>query len=70
MTRLTENMIRNTPEVHDCDWEPELSPYHDIKRFLAVVVPVFIAIFALLYAGSEIMELLGKVWAWAGLPSW
>lgn len=57
------------PEVHDIEWVPELSPRHDVKRFLMVVVPLFIAIFALLYAGAEIMDLLGKVWEWAGLPS-
>ena len=34
-----------------------------------VVVPLFIAILALMYAGAEIANVLGKVWEWAGLPS-
>ena len=61
-------MTRNIPKIHDCDWDDNLAPRHDVKRFLMIVVPLFIAIFALLYAGSEIMEPLGKVWNWLGLP--
>lgn len=54
----TENMIRNTPEVHDCDWADELSPRHDVKRFAAVVAPLVIAITAFLYAGREIVAIV------------
>lgn len=58
MTRINEHMIRNTPEVHDCEWADELSPWHDVKRFAAVFVPLVIAITAFLYAGREIVSIV------------
>tara|TARA_R110000796_G_scaffold117736_1_gene230810 strand:+ start:36467 stop:36709 length:243 start_codon:yes stop_codon:yes gene_type:complete len=67
--QITDQIVRNTPEIHDIEWADELSPRHDVKRFLMVVVPLFIAILALMYAGAEIANVLGKVWEWAGLPS-
>lgn len=74
MTHLNEHMIRNTPEVHDCEWEPELSPWHDVKRFAAVVVPLLIAITGLLYALSEMREPLSKaakaIGNILGVPTW
>ena len=74
MTHPTEHMIRNTPEVHDCEWEPELSPWHDVKRCAAVVVPLLIALPTLFYALSELREPLGgaakATLEILGLPTW
>lgn len=66
--QITEQDIRNTPEIHDCEWD--ITPWwHEPVIYLKWIGPLTIAIFALLYAGSEIVEPLGKVWAWLGLPS-
>ena len=56
MTHLNEHMIRNTPEVHDCEWEPELSPWHDVKRFAAIAGLLVFCVTVALYAGREIIE--------------
>lgn len=57
------------PEVHDCEFEPDITPWwHEPVIFLKWVGPLFFAIFALLYAGRELMDPLGKIWAWLGLP--
>ena len=74
MTHPTENMIRNTPEVHDCDWESELSTKHDWIKFFAVVGPLLVAIPALFFALSELRDPLGKMATATlnllGLPTW
>ena len=57
MTRINENMIRNTPEVHDCEFERDITPWwHDAVIFLKWVGPLLIGITAFLYAGREIIE--------------
>lgn len=66
-----EKHIRSTPEVHDCEWERDITPWwHEAVIYLKWIGPLFFAIFALLYAGRELMEPLGKVWEWLGLPTW
>ncbi|MBR9900440.1 MAG: hypothetical protein GYB19_10320 [Rhodospirillales bacterium] len=59
MTRVNEHIIRNTPEVHDCEWEPELHPRRDeTVKLLAILGPLVIAITAFLYAGREIVTIV------------
>ncbi|MFV1850152.1 MAG: hypothetical protein ACMZ66_05530 [Thalassospira sp.] len=64
-----DQIARNTPEVHDVEWADELSPRHDVNRFLMVVGTITACVTIVLYALSEMREPLGKVWAWLGLPS-
>ncbi|GAA0623507.1 hypothetical protein [Thalassospira tepidiphila] len=58
MTHINENTIRNTPEVHDREWEPELSPRHEWVKFFSLVGPLLIGITAFLYAGREIVSIV------------
>ncbi|HBN92212.1 MAG TPA: hypothetical protein DD397_06585 [Hyphomonas sp.] len=59
MTRINEHMIHHTPEVHDCEWEPELDPRRDeTVKLLAILGPLVIGITAFLYAGREIVTIV------------
>lgn len=57
--QITDQIVRNTPEVHDCKWEPEFSPRNDERvKLLAILGPLVIAITAFLYAGREIVGII------------